>query len=77
MATPQFLIPRDAAARLTLSVSRLRQLDQLGELPSMRDSGNRRLYPAEQVEAYARRRAARRLAQMDAREARIDGDDAA
>lgn len=46
------LCPRDCAARLGLSVSRVRQLDKEGVLPAFRDSGNRRLWDEEIVELF-------------------------
>jgi DNA-binding transcriptional MerR regulator len=55
--TPAMLLaPSDAARRLGLSTSRLRQLDSDGRLPAMRDSAGRRLYDPEQVERFARSR---------------------
>jgi DNA-binding transcriptional MerR regulator len=46
------LCPRDCAARLGLSVSRVRQLDREGLLPAFRDSGNRRLWDEDVVELF-------------------------
>ena len=51
------LAPRDAAKRLGLSTSRLAQLDREGQLPAERDSSGRRLYDAETIAEFARKRA--------------------
>lgn len=50
------LAPKDVARRLDLSTSRVVQLDREGVLPAMRDSGGRRIYDPEAVEAFARER---------------------
>lgn len=46
------LAPRDAALRLSLSTSRLAQLDREGRLPALRDSADRRLYYPEDVDRF-------------------------
>jgi len=54
------LSPSHAAGRTKLSVSRLRQLEALGEIRAIRDSAGRRLYDSAQVDAFIRRRAEQR-----------------
>jgi DNA-binding transcriptional MerR regulator len=54
------LAPRDAGLRLSLSTSRLAQLDREGTLPALRDSSGRRLYDPETVERFRRSREERR-----------------
>jgi hypothetical protein len=54
------LAPQHAAGRIHRSVSRLRQLEALGELKAIRDSAGRRLYLATEVEAFVRKREAQR-----------------
>lgn len=53
------LAPKDAAARLGISVSRLVQLDRERILVALRDSGNRRIYSSDAVERFAAERHAR------------------
>ena len=55
------LAPKHAALRIGISVSRLVQLDRERVLPALRDSGNRRIYDAEAVDAYATVRERARL----------------
>jgi DNA-binding transcriptional MerR regulator len=57
------LSPANVARRLSLSTSRVIQLDREGALPALRDSAGRRFYDAEAVERFAREREARRAAQ--------------
>jgi len=52
--------PATAARVLELSVSRLRQLDQEGALPAIRDSIGRRLYDPDTVERFRAAREAKR-----------------
>jgi DNA-binding transcriptional MerR regulator len=61
----QLLAPQHAAAQVGLSTSRLIQLEALGELRSIRDSAGRRFYDPDVIEAFVRRRAARREAQRE------------
>ena len=56
------LSPRDAAARLGLSTSRVQQLDREGVLPALRDSAGRRFYEADAVERFAVERERQRAA---------------
>lgn len=46
------LAPRDAARRVGLSTSRLKQLEVEGKLQVLRDSGGRRLYDPQEIERY-------------------------
>lgn len=55
--TRQLLSPQDAARKLNIGVRRLAQLAESGELESVTDSGRRRTFPIEAVEALARERA--------------------
>lgn len=54
------LAPRDVARRLSLSTSRVVQLDREGVLPAMRDRSGRRIYDEDAVEQFARNRESRR-----------------
>jgi len=54
------LSPQHAATRARLSVSRLRQLEALGELTAIRDSAGRRFYDAAVIEEFILRREAQR-----------------
>jgi predicted site-specific integrase-resolvase len=56
------LAPRDVARRLSLSVSRVVQLDREGALTAIRDRSGRRIYTEESVERFAREREQRRTA---------------
>jgi DNA-binding transcriptional MerR regulator len=58
------LAPGDVGRRLTLSVSRVQQLDREGILPAERDSSGRRFYDADLVERFARTREAQRRARQ-------------
>jgi DNA-binding transcriptional MerR regulator len=49
----RLLAPRDVGRRLSLSVSRVIQLDREGTLPALRDSAGRRFYDADAVERFA------------------------
>jgi DNA-binding transcriptional MerR regulator len=49
----RLLAPRDVGRRLSLSVSRVIQLDREGTLPALRDSAGRRFYDADAVDRFA------------------------
>ena len=49
----KLLAPRDVGRRLSLSVSRVIQLDREGTLRALRDSAGRRFYEADAVERFA------------------------
>jgi DNA-binding transcriptional MerR regulator len=57
---PFFLSPQHAAGRLKLSVSRLRQLEAMGQLKAIRDSAGRRLYDSTEIDEFIRKREAQR-----------------
>jgi DNA-binding transcriptional MerR regulator len=48
----RLLAPRDVGRRLSLSVSRVIQLDREGTLRALRDSAGRRFYDADEVERF-------------------------
>lgn len=50
------LAPAAVARRLSLSTSRVSQLDRDGVLPAWRDSSGRRIWPADVVERFAMER---------------------
>ena len=54
------LAPKHAGAELDLSPSRLVQLEQIGELTSLRDSLGRRQDDPDVIAAFKRKREARR-----------------
>jgi DNA-binding transcriptional MerR regulator len=56
----EFFSPGDAARKLNLSTSRLRQLEQLGELRACRDSAGRRFYDSTEIAEFIRKREAQR-----------------
>lgn len=56
------LAPQHAAGRAKLSVSRLRQLEALGQLKAIRDSAGRRLYDSTEIDAFILKREALRRA---------------
>ena len=60
------LAPRDVARRLSISTSRVIQLDREGCLRALRDRSGRRFYDGDAVEAFARAREARALQQTPA-----------
>ena len=49
----RLLAPRDVGRRLSVSVSRVIQLDREGTLRTLRDSAGRRFYDADAVERFA------------------------
>lgn len=51
-----WLAPKDVARMINLSVSRVRQLDCDGSLPSTRDSSGRRLFHPDVVNAFIEKR---------------------
>lgn len=51
----KLLAPRDAAAALNISVSRLQQLNREGRIQALRDSAGRRLFREADVRAYEQR----------------------
>ena len=54
------LSPQHAAGRAKLSVSRLRQLEAMGQLKAIRDSAGRRLYDSTEIDEFIRKREAKR-----------------
>ncbi len=56
LATPNLLRPSQVASRLELSVSRIRQLAEAGQLPCI-DTPYGRLFSEDVVQAFARERA--------------------
>ena len=58
----KLLTPRDAGRRLGITSSAVARLAREGRLPEIRDSGNRRLFRAKDVESLARRREHKRAA---------------
>ena len=63
MTTANLISVSEAARRLGISVSRVRQLCESGELPAARTFEGWRLFNEEAVEALARRRTERRQRQ--------------
>jgi hypothetical protein len=64
----QLLAPQHAAAQAGLSTSRLIQLEAVGELRSIRDSARRRFYDPDVIDAFVRKREAKRHQQQRERD---------
>lgn len=56
------LSPQHAANRAKLSVSRLRQLEAMGQLKAIRDSAGRRFYTSTEIDELILKREAQRRA---------------